>query len=120
LELLSERIFRWQPLLASPSDFDVHAAVAERLQGAHLAFCYATNHGFDARSALAPLGSKEVIEDDLGTLLERITAAEKSGDHVLVLSNGCFSGTHGSCREILKNETGIGHGYGYCRNTRKQ
>ncbi len=115
-----ERSSRRLSPLAGPSDLDVHAAAAECLQGAHVAFCYATNRGFDARSAVAPLGSKAIIEDDLGTLLEKITAAAKSGDHILVLSNGCFSGIHGSCREILKNETGIGHGYGYCRNTGKQ
>jgi hypothetical protein len=36
------------------------------------------------------------------------------------LSDGWFGGMHGICREVLKNETGIGHGHGYCRNAGKQ
>ena len=64
------------------------------LQHADLVFCYAGNLGWDARGALAPLGSKAIVEDDLGVLVEKIAAAARSSDHILVMSNGSFGGVH--------------------------
>jgi UDP-N-acetylmuramate: L-alanyl-gamma-D-glutamyl-meso-diaminopimelate ligase len=59
-----------------------------------LVFCYAANLGWDAAEALAPLGSKAVVEDDLGRLVARIAQAAQAGDQVLVMSNGGFGGIH--------------------------
>ena len=69
-------------------------ALPQSLQHADLVFCYAGNLGWDARGALAPLGSKAIVEDDLGVLVEKIAAAAQSGDHILVMSNGGFGGIH--------------------------
>ncbi|MDP1996212.1 MAG: cyanophycin synthetase, partial [Gallionella sp.] len=69
-------------------------ALPDSLKAADLVFCYAGNLGWDARGALAPLGDKAVVKDDLDELIEAITAAAKSGDHVLVMSNGGFGGIH--------------------------
>ena len=69
-------------------------ALPGSLKAADLVFCYAGNLGWDARGALAPLGEKAVVKDDLDELIEAITAAAKSGDHVLVMSNGGFGGIH--------------------------
>ena len=69
-------------------------ALPGSLKDADLVFCYAGNLGWDARGALAPLGSKAIVEDDLGVLIEKIIAAAKSGDHILVMSNGGFGGIH--------------------------
>jgi len=59
-----------------------------------LVFCYAANLGWDAAEALAPLGEKAVVEDDLGRLVARIAQAARAGDQVLVMSNGGFGGIH--------------------------
>lgn len=69
-------------------------ALPGSLKDADLVFCYAGNLGWDAHGALAPLGSKAVVEEDLGALIEKITAAAKPGDHILVMSNGGFGGIH--------------------------
>jgi UDP-N-acetylmuramate: L-alanyl-gamma-D-glutamyl-meso-diaminopimelate ligase len=69
-------------------------ALPGSLKDADLVFCYAGNLGWDARGALAPLGNKVIVEDDLGVLIEKIVAATKSGDHILVMSNGSFGGIH--------------------------
>ncbi|BCK86298.1 UDP-N-acetylmuramate--L-alanyl-gamma-D-glutamyl-meso-2,6-diaminoheptandioate ligase [Sideroxyarcus emersonii] len=69
-------------------------ALPGSLKDADLTFCYAGNLGWDARGALAPLGDKAVVKDDLNELIEAIAAKAKSGDHVLVMSNGGFGGIH--------------------------
>jgi UDP-N-acetylmuramate: L-alanyl-gamma-D-glutamyl-meso-diaminopimelate ligase len=69
-------------------------ALPASLKDADLVFCYAGNLGWDARSALAPLGNKAVVKDDLNELIEAIAAAAKSGDQILVMSNGGFGGIH--------------------------
>jgi UDP-N-acetylmuramate: L-alanyl-gamma-D-glutamyl-meso-diaminopimelate ligase len=78
-------------------------ALPGSLKDADLVFCYAGNLGWDARAALLPLGSKAVVEDDLDVLIERITAAAKPGDHILVMSNGGFGGIHGKLLQRLQN-----------------
>jgi len=69
-------------------------ALPGSLKEADLVFCYAGNLGWDARGALAPLGGKALVEDDLAALIARIAAAALPGDHVLVMSNGGFGGIH--------------------------
>jgi len=69
-------------------------ALPGSLKDADLVFCYAGSLGWDARGALAPLGSKAIVEDDLGVLIEKIAAAAQPGDHILVMSNGGFGGIH--------------------------
>jgi len=69
-------------------------ALPGSLKDADLTFCYAGNLGWDARGALAPLGDKAVVKDDLNELIEAIAAAAKSGDQILVMSNGGFGGIH--------------------------
>ncbi|ADE10294.1 UDP-N-acetylmuramate:L-alanyl-gamma-D-glutamyl-meso-diaminopimelate ligase [Sideroxydans lithotrophicus] len=69
-------------------------ALPGSLKDADLTFCYAGNLGWDARGALAPLGDKAVVKDELNDLIESIVAAAKSGDQILVMSNGGFGGIH--------------------------
>jgi UDP-N-acetylmuramate: L-alanyl-gamma-D-glutamyl-meso-diaminopimelate ligase len=57
-------------------------------------FCYSANLGWDAAAALAPIGGKAVVTDDLTDLVARIVFAAAPGDHVLVMSNGGFGGIH--------------------------
>src|SRR3990170_1692031 len=69
-------------------------ALPGSLMDADLVFCYAGNLGWDVRGALAPLGEKALVSDDLNELVEAIAAAVCLGDHVLVMSNGGFGGIH--------------------------
>jgi UDP-N-acetylmuramate: L-alanyl-gamma-D-glutamyl-meso-diaminopimelate ligase len=57
-------------------------------------YCYAASLGWDAAAALAPLGSRACVREDLGRLVADIVAAAQPGDHVLVMSNGSFGGVH--------------------------
>ena len=66
----------------------------DSLREVDAAFCYAGNLGWDASEALAPMGDKAVVSDDLELLVSQIIAAAKPGDHILVMSNGGFGGIH--------------------------
>jgi len=69
-------------------------ALPGSLAAADLTFCYAAKLGWDPAVALAPLGAKAVVHDDLDTLITAILAEARAGDHVLVMSNGGFGGIH--------------------------
>jgi len=71
------------------------------LADAEKVFCYAGGLGWDAAEALKPLGAKAQTFEDLGQLIEAIAAEAKSGDHVLIMSNGGFGGIHGKLLERL-------------------
>jgi len=73
----------------------------DSLREVDTAFCYAANLGWDAREALAPMGSKAVVEDSLDELVGKIVTAARSGDHILVMSNGGFGGIHGKLLAAL-------------------
>ena len=78
-------------------------ALPGSLKDADLVFCYGANLGWDAAAVLAPLGNKAIVKDDLNELIEAIAAASKSGDHILVMSNGGFGGIH---EKLLKRLQG--------------
>lgn len=78
-------------------------ALPASLKEADLVFCYQANLGWDAREALAPIGEKTEVHDDLMQLVAAITQAAKSGDHVLVMSNGGFGGIHQKLLDALKS-----------------
>lgn len=65
------------------------------------AFCYGANLGWDAAAALAPMGERAIVEEDLARLVARVCAVARPGDHVLVMSNGGFGGIHGKLLAAL-------------------
>ena len=69
-------------------------ALPGSLEAADRVFCYAANLGWDAAAALAPLGARASVHDDLAALVAAIGAEARPGDHVLVMSNGGFGGIH--------------------------
>lgn len=71
------------------------------LKETDLAFCYSANLGWDAHEALAPMGDKAIIDDDLDLLVRHIVAKAKTGDHILVMSNGGFGGIHNKLLDAL-------------------
>src|SRR5439155_24752964 len=64
------------------------------LEQADKVFCYSANLGWDAAAALAPLGDRATVENDLERLVGAIVAEAQPGDQVLVMSNGGFGGIH--------------------------
>jgi UDP-N-acetylmuramate: L-alanyl-gamma-D-glutamyl-meso-diaminopimelate ligase len=64
------------------------------LEQADLAFCHAGGLDWDARAALAPMGARAQVADNLETLLTQVKAAAQPGDHLLCMSNGGFGGIH--------------------------
>jgi UDP-N-acetylmuramate: L-alanyl-gamma-D-glutamyl-meso-diaminopimelate ligase len=68
--------------------------LAGSLGDADLVFCYTGGLGWDAQAALAPLGGKLACQSDLNVLVDDIVRAAKTGDTVLVMSNGGFGGIH--------------------------
>jgi UDP-N-acetylmuramate: L-alanyl-gamma-D-glutamyl-meso-diaminopimelate ligase len=70
------------------------AALPRSLAQADCVFCYTAGLGWNAAEALAPLGTRAEIHEDLGALVAAVVAAARSGDHILVMSNGSFGGVH--------------------------
>jgi UDP-N-acetylmuramate: L-alanyl-gamma-D-glutamyl-meso-diaminopimelate ligase len=71
------------------------------LADADQVFCYSANLGWDAAVALSPLGDKAVVSDQLDSLVSAIVGAARSGDQILVMSNGGFGGIHGKLLAAL-------------------
>ena len=72
----------------------VKDALAGSLRAADQVFCYAASLGWDVAGALAPLGAKATVHDDLPTLVGAVVSHARPGDHILVMSNGGFGGVH--------------------------
>ena len=70
------------------------AQLPASLAAADRVFCYAANLGWDVASALAPLGSRVEVHADLGSLIDAIAHEARSGDNIVVMSNGGFGGIH--------------------------
>ncbi|HJV25119.1 MAG TPA: UDP-N-acetylmuramate:L-alanyl-gamma-D-glutamyl-meso-diaminopimelate ligase [Aromatoleum sp.] len=66
----------------------------ESLALADRVFCYTNGLGWDAASALAPLGERATTYEALDALIADVAADARPGDHVLVMSNGGFGGVH--------------------------
>ncbi len=79
------------------------AQLPKSLADADQVFCYAARLGWDAAEALAPLGERATIGDDLDRLVAKIVAAAKPGDQILVMSNGGFGGIHEKLLVALAN-----------------
>jgi UDP-N-acetylmuramate: L-alanyl-gamma-D-glutamyl-meso-diaminopimelate ligase len=80
-------------------------ALPGSLAAADRVFCYAANLGWDAGAALARLGGKAAVHEDLDALVAAIVADAKPGDHVLVMSNGGFGGIHDKLLQRLGSRT---------------
>ncbi len=70
------------------------AQLPSSLSAADAVYCYSGGVAWDVAEAMAPLGAKARVHDDLARLIEDIAAAARPGDHVLIMSNGGFGGIH--------------------------
>lgn len=72
------------------------------LERADLAFCHAGGLDWDAQAALASMGERAQVADNIEQLLAQVTAAARPGDHLLCMSNGGFGGIHARLLAALK------------------
>jgi UDP-N-acetylmuramate: L-alanyl-gamma-D-glutamyl-meso-diaminopimelate ligase len=75
--------------------------LARSLAGADLVHCYAGGIGWDPAHALAPLGTRASIHQDLEPMVDALVRDLRAGDHVLVMSNGGFGNVHARLLERL-------------------
>ncbi|MDR3056168.1 MAG: UDP-N-acetylmuramate:L-alanyl-gamma-D-glutamyl-meso-diaminopimelate ligase [Zoogloeaceae bacterium] len=78
--------------------------LADSLADADEVFCYAADLGWDAAAALNPLGDTARVETDLDTLVDAIATNARTGDQILVMSNGGFGGIH---EKLLRRLSGM-------------
>ncbi len=83
------------------------AALPGSLVDADLVFGYGASHGKDAlgwdlAQALGPLGANAEAFIDLDTLVRAVVRAARTGDHILVMSNGGFGGVHQKLLDTLE------------------
>ena len=70
------------------------AALPGSLAEADQVFCYGGGVEWDVAAALAPLGGKLHTANDFNAFVQSILSTARSGDHILVMSNGGFGGIH--------------------------
>ena len=79
----------------------MQGALAKSLEAADLVYCHAAHLGWDPAKALAPLSSRAAIYHDIEPMVEALSHVLRSGDHVLVMSNGGFGGIHAKLLQRL-------------------
>jgi UDP-N-acetylmuramate: L-alanyl-gamma-D-glutamyl-meso-diaminopimelate ligase len=78
------------------------AALSAALGAADQIWIYAPpSLGWDVRAALASLGQRAHLAQDMDTLVQGLTRELRAGDHALVMSNGGFGGLHTRLLEAL-------------------
>ena len=80
------------------------AALPRSLAEADQVFCYGGGVEWDVAAALAPLGGKLHTANDFNAFVQSILSNAKSGDHILVMSNGGFGGIHQKLLDGLAGE----------------
>ncbi|HUO78778.1 MAG TPA: UDP-N-acetylmuramate:L-alanyl-gamma-D-glutamyl-meso-diaminopimelate ligase [Steroidobacteraceae bacterium] len=76
--------------------------LAGSLAGADLIFLYEpADLGWDVRAAATALGERGRVIGDVDALAAAVAAEARSGDHVLVMSNGGFGGLHAKLLALL-------------------
>ena len=84
------------------------AKLPDALEQADLVFCFGEKTGkqalgWDPAVVLASLGNRLMSHDHLPSLIESVRLTARSGDHILVMSNGGFGGVHGKLLDALAN-----------------
>ena len=72
------------------------------LEEVDLAFCHSGGLGWDAASALAPMGERAQVGATIDEVVAQVLAQVRPGDHLLCMSNGGFGGIHARLLEALK------------------
>lgn len=72
------------------------------LEQADLSFCHSGGLDWNANEALAEMGAKAQVADNIDELIKQVMAQVKAGDHLLCMSNGGFGGIHEKLLNALK------------------
>ena len=72
------------------------------LEAADLAFCHTAGLDWDAATALAPLGDRAHVGDQIDPLVAQIVSVARPGDHIVCMSNGAFGGVHDKLLAALR------------------
>ncbi|WP_083941281.1 UDP-N-acetylmuramate:L-alanyl-gamma-D-glutamyl-meso-diaminopimelate ligase [Pseudoduganella violaceinigra] len=80
-------------------------ALPGSLKQADLVFGFGSEKslGWNLGEALSPMGAIAAAYDDLDAMVNAVVAAARSGDHILVMSNGGFGGVHQKLLEALQS-----------------
>ena len=71
------------------------AALAQSLRGADRVFIYQSpDVKWDVGDAMRPLGDLATVHTDLAELTAALVATARTGDHLVLMSNGSFGGLH--------------------------
>jgi UDP-N-acetylmuramate: L-alanyl-gamma-D-glutamyl-meso-diaminopimelate ligase len=68
--------------------------LAESLAQAQMVFGFSSGLDWSLEEALAPLGPRAQSFDTLGAVIDAVCREARSGDDILVMSNGAFGGIH--------------------------
>ena len=79
----------------------VKQALPGSVAAADLVFCYTKGLDWDVAETLRPLGSKSQCIDDIDALAGAVAAAARSGDHIVIMSNGGFGNVHEKLLHLL-------------------
>ncbi|HUA88254.1 MAG TPA: UDP-N-acetylmuramate:L-alanyl-gamma-D-glutamyl-meso-diaminopimelate ligase, partial [Steroidobacteraceae bacterium] len=80
--------------------------LAPALAGADQVWLYApADLGWDVGAVAQALGERAQVRADVAALARDIAQASRSGDHVLIMSNGGFGGLHGKLLAALGRRT---------------
>jgi len=63
---------------------------------------------WDPRSVLAPLGDKLTVEPDVNKIVADVLEHSRSGDQIVMMSNGSFDGLPRLLQQALKSAKGLG------------
>jgi UDP-N-acetylmuramate: L-alanyl-gamma-D-glutamyl-meso-diaminopimelate ligase len=82
------------------------ARLPAALAAADLVFCFGQKEGkqalgWDPTEVLASLGTRLQAHDQLDALVQALASQARSGDHIVVMSNGGFGGIHTKLLEAL-------------------
>lgn len=82
------------------------AQLPHALREADLVYCYGETHGkhslgWNPEQVLTPLGTRASSWTDLDKMVQSVCSAARSGDTLLVMSNGSFGGIHQKLLELL-------------------
>jgi UDP-N-acetylmuramate: L-alanyl-gamma-D-glutamyl-meso-diaminopimelate ligase len=80
------------------------AALTQSLTGATQVFVYKSPEvKWDVADAMQPLGGLATVHEQLDGLVSAIVGAARSGDHVVLMSNGSFGGLHERLLQALES-----------------
>jgi UDP-N-acetylmuramate: L-alanyl-gamma-D-glutamyl-meso-diaminopimelate ligase len=72
------------------------------LEETDLAFCHSGGLGWNAASALEPMGTKAQVGTNINEVIAQVLAQVQPGDHLLCMSNGGFGGIHAKLLAALE------------------